>query len=836
MAASRAMVSNLGIVFSFSMISNFGSARRSQRICLIFFVACLTQLCWGQQSSAARAEESALDYDFPYQRLDWLPRHKFSQVNDPKLEQVPQFCKGTFYDRAPSKQQQETGLVVAEAQNADHRPGQTSTLSGNVQVSQDNRRFQSDQIIFDHRSNRATIPGAAVFRERGLLILGQNAIIDMLQNKVSIEDAEYVMHNSHIHGSAKKLEKDQHITLIDHGLYTACPPDERHVWQLKSQKMKLNHATGWGQAKHVRLEILNVPLFYIPYFKFPIDDRRQSGFLYPNIGTAERGGLDFTLPYYFNLAPNYDLTYSPRIINRRGTLHQGEFRYLNGFGEGQLAFAQLNDDKKVEKNKAEAAGASAVDIPNNRKTAALKHEGQYGERWVSRIDALYASDEEYFQDFGADFSVSNRSHLNRLAELTYSGETWDFSTKLQGFQTIDDDIAETSRPYFQLPLIQLNAQHPIKDWLQLSLESEYVYFDRDVDDSSTNTSANTTGQRLRINPALSMPLQNLWGFVIPSIKLKHSQYQLKDHNHPNASPSITVPVFSLDSGIYLERDLKWRNNNYLQTLDPRIYLLSAAEKPQDELPNFDTSELTHSYNQLFRDGRFSGGDRIGDHKQISLGIGSSIFEADSGQEQFQFLVGQSFYLEDRQVTLINDHSNSEQSPISGEMRVNLNEQWKLRSSFSWDADRNIRQENSIAATYLPGNGKLLHMEVRSREREEQDNALQASKTQQSKLSFAWPLKTQWSLFGHWYFNLDEQDELRGNTTLESFLGIEYENCCLQARLLNHRFLRQIEDQLQPRRQLMLQLQLKGLGNLDDKVSAIIARTIPDYNERFRSFN
>ncbi|PCJ17640.1 MAG: hypothetical protein COB04_08465 [Gammaproteobacteria bacterium] len=818
-------------------------------------------------SGAEKSADQHLNYDTPYAHLDWLPRQQFDQIDDPALEQVPQFCSGTFYAPSPTEPGTNTGtntgtaadaktgtsesletnkhLVTAEADRADHQPGDSSTLTGSVHVQQGTRSFRSDTIHFDHRLNHASMPGKTEFREPGLLILGEDALIDLEKDRVEIKNAQYVLHQNHIHGSAEKLQKNQDITLIDNGVYTSCPPAKRPIWQLRSQQMRLNQSSGWGSAKHVRVEIYQVPLLYIPYFKFPLDDRRQSGFLFPNIGLDDQGGADLTVPYYFNLAPNYDLTYSPRYIRSRGALHQAQLRYLNAFGTGEIALAGLRKDKQViQQEEANLDPSNILNTEPNRKFAAILHEGHYLSRWTSRINAQYASDQAYFQDLGSDFSVNNRTHLERQAALSYSGVDWNFSGSLQGFQTLDPNLEDTQKPYFQLPLLKLSTLQTPKQWLTVGFEGEYVYFDRNAEDSVL---INPTGHRLQLEPSVSLPYTPQWGFVTPTLKLRHLQYQLNGRQEgSDTSPSATVPVFNLDSGLYFERDLQWRGQSFLQTLDPRLFVLHAPFKDQDDFPDFDSSTLTHSYNQLFRDRRFSGGDRIGDHNQISLGLSSSTFETQSGQERFQLLIGQSFFLKDRQVALTENTLNEvisqqEQSPISGEARLMVFDHWKLSSSFSWDADQNINEANTLSATYLPGNGRLLQLSYHSREQTEfeQPDFNARTSTRQSKVSFALPLKSQWTVFGHWNYNLKDQalangDALPGHTTLESFLGLEYQNCCLQARLINHRFLRETDAELKPRQQIMLQLQLKGLANFDDNIRNILDRTIPGYNERFGS--
>lgn len=772
----------------------------------------------------------------PYAYLNWVRRSEFSQYDGyPGLDEVPDFCGGTYLpsmDTLNDTHTAQSSVVKAYANKAQHWPGDNSTLTGNVEVQQGGLKFEADEVFFDYKTGLAQAPKKLKMNVDGMLLLGENAKIDLLNQSLELANIEYVIYKAHIWGAADSISKDKTIASLTKATYTTCEPDDRPSWRLRAGKIHLNSESGWGSASNVWLDLFNIPLLYVPYFRFPIDDQRHTGLLFPSIASGENGGIDFTQPFYINLAPNYDLTLSPRRIANRGLLWQSEFRYLGETQQGRLEIANLDNDKKIADAEKASSSSTATDVTPERNFAAWQHQGSYGKRWRSKISMEYASDEDYFQDFGDNLDVSNTTHLLRMLNLSYGQQHWAFSGTFQGYQTLDEDIADQDLPYSQLPRLQLNGLVPINNRLNYLLNTEYVYFDRNIDDA---VSSNTTGHRAQIETGVQLNYEPLWGFVVPTVKVRHIGYALEEQNsNEKSSPEATLPIVTLDSGLFFERKFKWGDRPYLQTLDPRLFYLYTPFEDQNSQPNFDTTALTDSYYQLFRERRFTGGDRIGDNNQLTLGLNSSIMGATDGRERAYFRLGQGFFLDKRRLQLDTlPPDDAEQSPISGEIGVTFSRDWILHSTFTWDSAHNINEENTISITYKPGNGRLASAEFRSRETVIDNDFDNRERRSQSKFSFALPLHNQWTTLGYWYFNLKDQDNLPGSTTLESFIGFEYENCCIKARLLNHRYLREQENQLEPKQQLLLQLQLKGLANFDDNVAKLIAIGIPFYEQRFK---
>ena len=800
--------------------------------------AAIILLVFGLHSAFAAPESknptSEKSSSNPYDYLNWIPRSDFHQYNDTVLDETPRFCGGAYLppqDILPDNGTDQSNKVKAFADKVQYWPNKNATFTGHVEVQQKGLKFEAEEVFFDNASGIALVPDKMKMTIDGMLIFGESAEINMSNSSFSLKDIEYVIYRPHTWGSANRVKRKEDITILKKATYTTCEPDERPSWRLRARKIKLNRDTGWGSAMNVWMDIFNIPLLYVPYFRFPIDDERHTGLLFPSISTGEQGGIDFTQPLYINLAPNYDLTLSPRRIPNRGLLWQSEFRYLSESQRGRLELAGLNNDKEITENQVDPAATSS-DVDDDRNFASWKHRGSFGQNWRSNISMEYASDEDYFLDFGNSLDISNTTHLLRMLNITHTRQYWTFSGVFQGYQTLDEDIPEENLPYLQLPRAQLNGLIPLNNYLDYILSTEYVYFDRNLNDPIIT---NIVGHRGNIETGLQINYEPIWGFVKPTVKVRNITYSIEDKNDRGSySQETTLPIVSLDTGLFFERKFKWGRRGYLQTFDPRLFYLYSPYEDQSSQPNFDTTTLTESYYQLFRERRFIGGDRIGDNNQISIGINSSILGAEDGRERAYFRLGQGFYLDERELqlgTMIPD--DSEQSPISGEISIIFSRDWIVQSTFTWDSVHNINEENTLSLIYKPGNGILADAEYRSREIVIDNNFDNRDRRQQSKFSFAMPLHSQWTALGYWYFNLKDQENLPGSTTLETFIGLEYENCCLKARLLNHRYLREQENELEPRQQLLLQLQLKGLANFDDKIAKLIGTSIPYYDQRYQ---
>ncbi|MCL4135481.1 UNVERIFIED_CONTAM: hypothetical protein GTU68_054521 [Idotea baltica] len=599
-------------------------------------------------------------------------------------------------------------------------------------------------------------------------------------------------------------------TSLKNASYTTCAKGD-DFWNLQATSVSLDHGKGVGVAKDVMVKIKDVPVFYTPYISFPLNDQRKSGFLVASFGGSSETGFDLQTPYYWNMAPGRDATFTPRYMSDRGLQLNGEYRYLYDKGEGEIQAGFLASD----------------DLENDdRKHFSLRHTSDLKSRWSTDIDFNYISDDDYLEDFGSNLSLASTTHLNRRLNVDYGDDNWRFTGRLQGYQTILD----VEKPYQRLPQLLLEGTFPEQALgLSYGWRTEYTDFAH---------SDLVEGQRFDLEPSVSLPLQNAYSFLTPKVALKHTQYRLDDNGNGIAddSPSRTLPIVSVDSGLFFERNLAFSNSGYVHTIEPRAFYLYIPERNQDDIPNFDSSLRTLNFGQLFTDDRFSGSDRIGDANQLSLALTSRIIDAKTGQEKFRASLGQIQYFRDQNVTLPNGIKGSEsQSDYVAEVAAEFAKNWTARGEVQWDSSWGASNFSAVQLRYRGDNGRILNISHRYR-RAGQITTVEA--IEQVDISGRLPISDHWSVVGRYYRSI------RDGELLEGLVGVEYESCCWSTRLVVRDFINDVNNDFnnnlnnnvnnnainnatdQDRNlAILLQVELKGLGNFGQKTDTLLERSI-----------
>jgi LPS-assembly protein len=699
-------------------------------------------------------------------------------------------------------------------------------LRGEVVLQQRDMQVESDEVTLDRQNNLATVKGKVKFRQTDFLLIGEKAVVDLDSQDAEFTAAEYIAHTRGLRGKAHTIQVfGQGGLSIKEGSYTGCDPND-NSWHVQGKSITLDEVSGWGVAKHMTLNVKEVPIFYSPYFKFPIDDRRQSGFLYPNINISDP---DIAVPYYFNIAPNYDATLTPRRIGRRGEMLEGQFRYLTpstGLGEFNAAYLPNDGDHNYQ----------------DRKLFHWTQKSQWNAHWRGDLNINYASDNDYFADLGSDLAINSASHLDRKAEVRYRDDEWEFRAKIHAFQTIDQSVDDNERPYRELPEIQLNndfllagtdiSAHQLR-WIN---KAEYTYFEQ------KRIQTYPYAHRLNIDSTLAWQMRWPWGHLTPAIQLRTSQYQLSiadvvttdnltppRHNH-ESTRGFHTPMASLDTGLLFERSFSWTNQQWLQTLEPRLFYVNVPYEDQSDIPLFDTTLNTFSYNQLFRKNRFSGGDRLGDTEQISLGLTTRFINEHNGREILRASAGQIFYLKDRRVQLAHDTrgskttdiDNLDRSAIAMELSTQINDTIRVFTDAVWDEEINTLMNASLIAGYHLSPRQLWNLGYRYRIADKTTDRIA-----QAEFSFFQKLTPQWNLIGRWHFDLEN------NATLEQLSGLTYESCCWSSSVVYRRKITDAMgdlDQQENDYAILFQIELKGLAGLGGSLDRILQRGIPGYNE------
>ncbi|WP_271043519.1 LPS-assembly protein LptD [Pseudomonas sp. VB3] len=812
-----------------------------------------------------------------YSHLDWVPRENLTAA---QLAETGPYCAGAYIEPPRPGMNDKTDksdaptFIGAKASRYEQET-QVATLAGDVVMRQGSMQVEAQEASLYQAENRGELNGNVRMRDNGALIVGDHAQVQLDTGAAQIDNAEYVMHKSRIRGNALYAKRAENaIIRLKDGTYTTCEPDS-NAWQLRGNNITLNPATGFGTATNATLRVKNIPILYTPYIYFPIDDRRQSGFLPPSFSSGGESGFTLVTPYYFNLAPNYDATLYPRYMTKRGLLMEGEFRYLTKSSEGQVGGAYLNDDND-ERSK-------QTDFEKTRWMLNWQHKGGLDSRVMTEVDYTDISDPYYFQDLQTDqIGVERRDALNQQGAVSYRGDNYNARLNLQAYK-----LATISQitPYNKLPQITLNGSLPYHPGgLNFAYETEAVRFDRDLEtgdftDKDGNPSkrldtyvtglTRANGTRLNVAPSMSLPMTSSYGFITPKLKYAYTKYDLDLDNTGKSqlpagqkfksSQDRAIPIASVDSGLYFDRTTQWFGKNYNQTLEPRLFYLYVPEKDQSDIPVFDTSETSFSYGSLFRDNRFSGTDRIGDENKLSLGVTSRWIE-ENGFERQRVSVGQALYFKDREVQLPGivaadrEDAQSDVSPIALDYEFRFNRDWRATADYNWDTENHSPRSGSAMFHYQPEDNpnKVINVGYRYRNDQVVYNQLTGKwqfggdygtvgqenyvkdyyKIQQHDFSMMWPIIPQWNLITRWQYDYAR------NRTLEAFGGFEYDNCCWKLRVINRYWVSNDEyTQIAPLNEkgdhgLFLQIVLKGLGGLTGaKVESFLDKGIQGYRER-----
>jgi LPS-assembly protein len=765
----------------------------------------------------------------PFFALDWVP-----------LEYVPEAlrdrqcinCGGRYMDPLA---QENTSLPLEQEDihahaNSTRLQDREVLLTGDAYAVQGNRQMRSDNVVIDREAESAFLSGNVTLREPNILLLGDSAQVYSKTGEAIVLDNEFVFHREHMRGTADILQRDpEGVIHIHNGNFTYCAPGEDD-WSVLSRDMEVDLKEGLATAHHARVELEGVPVFYTPWLRLPLDDRRRTGLLWPNFGNDSSGGLDISVPIYLNLAPNYDALYAPRYIQDRGFDQELQLRYLNPLvGQWLVGGAYMGNDTRY-------GDQSTEDVSTDRWLGLVKQDGLFAERWLSRVDYSKASDVDYMRDLEtANIDAQRSTSLLQLASLDYLGDNWLMNLRAQQFQSLADDI---KKDYEELP--QFTNQYRSSGTpftLQPILLAQYSNFGAQEDV--------VTGQRLYGEAGLDYPMLWRFGSFTPTLKYRQVSYALNDGTFfadnslgggqyfTDSSPSAGAPLVNLDGSLIFERQTSIAGKGLLQTLEPRLYYLYSEHEDQSDQPAFDTAELTFTYYQLFRETRFSGHDRLDDANQISAGLTSRFIDDETGRNLLSASVGQIYYLEDRQVRLIQGEppSNDWGSEIAGELDFAPTQKMGLRASLVWDPYEDNLNFGFYEASYKTDYGGIFNLGYAYRRPLGVINTQPL--TEQASVSSYLPLNNNWSVFAAMNYSVED------NISVEDMVGVEYDSCCWMVRLVQLRYYNNVNGvapdfnnpDLEHEQTLQFQFVLKGMGGFGNRITNIMQDMIRGFEER-----
>ena len=674
-------------------------------------------------------------------------------------------------------------------------------LRGKVLMERLDQWLRSDAVDYDAAADRALVPTPFSYSEAGLNLEGTSAEIDLGADTLDVEHARYRLWENYAHGEAGRMNnREGRYTSLDNLRYSTCPPGQE-MWWLRASRLDLDTGEGMGRARHTRVEVGGVPLFYFPYLVFPIDDRRRTGLLPPNIGNSSSHGTHVTLPVYLNLAPNYDATIYPTYYSRRGQQIGADFRYLQPSFSGEMTAEYLPNDQILEED---------------RWAGQLSHRGRLPAdiRYDAEINRV--SDEDYLRDFSSNLAASSPAELESRASVSQSAGAHSWQAQVRHWQTLRGDPSYRRWP-------QVDYQHlpgRLPGGVDYRLTSEAVRF------AHPDESDRDTGDRVHIEPRFARPWRHPAFFLEPALTARYTRYDLDrpDEDAPE-SPTRSVPTASLDSGIFLERPFRIGDRLMMQTLEPRLFYLYTPYRDQDDLPVFDTDERSFTVSQLFSENRFSGVDRIGDADQVTVAVTTRFLDVFAGRQFLRGSVGQIHYRRDRRVTLDGEAGDEEErnrSDIFVDADAALPGNVMLRGDYQYDPYEEKWASYSYRAVwqYRPAPDTVLNIDYRVREErvENGDN----NRTEQIDTSAVVGLGASWSVFGAWQRSLEER------VNLEVAGGVEYRECCWAVRGTMRRY--RTGSELEAENIFMLELELTGLASFGQDTRGFLSDMVPGHDD------
>ena len=686
------------------------------------------------------------------------------------------------------------------ADQAELRQAGATNVSGRVVVKAGARTIAADAVTYYRDADVVQALEGVRYWDDRLYAHASEGEVDLAANETWLDDAHYRFLVGRGQGNARTVQLGGGLALIGQGTYSTCDPGVDD-WAIEARQITLDQAADLGVGRDVTLRFQGVPVFWTPYIDFPLTGKRKSGFLPPTLGSTNNSGFEVRLPYYWNIAPERDATVGAGGLSKRGAILDGEYRYLMPAGKGDLQLEVLPYDQEY--------GAT-------RGTGRFRHQQSFAESWWTNVDVAAASDATYLEDLGTDLSLSSSQFLEQRADLGTWGNGWSAFGRAQSYQTMDPDIPRVNRPYDRMPQLVAYAGTPERyEGLALGLYSELVRFaqpDR------------VEGSRVDLLPSVSYPMRTPATFVVPRVAVRYTAYQL-DNTDPGTlgdprppgspnDPDRLLPIVSVDSGAFFDRETSYGARGLVQTLEPRAYYLYVPYRNQDDIPIFDTFDYTFSFFQLFRDNRFSGADRIQDANQLTLALTTRVADELSGTELARLSVGQIQYFEDRRVQMPGvPDATSRTSDLVAELAGLVGPSWQLRTTWIWDQDQGRTDRAAFMTRYLPEPGQVLNLGY----------VYLRDSLDQTDVSFRWQLAPQWSAVGRWNY------EVPTAQSIETFGGFEYESCCWGIRAVARRFLTGDNEYSSG---VFLQFVLKGLGGFGGDTVGYLRERIPGYENYF----
>ena len=722
--------------------------------------------------------------------------------------------------------------VNAEADQFEAIYPNLAIYSGNVYVDQGNRTVQADKVTIDSKdaNNRmVTLDGNIIYQDNLIKMNGNHAVMNLNSNDSNIHPSEYHLVDRLGRGKADemKLEKNRYI-ILKNGSFTSCPVDDS-TWNIKGTTVIHDNEEQLLEAWNAVFSIGKVPVLYSPYLQLPTGNKRRSGLLIPTFGYDSIDGVDFALPFYWNIAPNYDATLTPKILQHRGVQLQNEFRYLNQLGLGTIAFDWLQHDNQYNEDRKKLLNGNNYGNNNNRWLFHWKNEELINYNWRLYTDVTRVSDNQYLTDLSSKYASQTDGYLTQFYKLAYNDENWDVALGYKHFQPFHYNNLYQTQP-------QLDINYYTYDLGPLKFKT-FAQISHFINATKNKPNA----WRTHLEPTLNYTVTNSWASLATEtgfMATNYKQQNLKRYNKINkksdkkldSNVNRFMPKFSMDGKVIFERDIEFVDG-YTQTLEPRIKYTYIPYRNQSNIDNYDSSYLQADYAGLFRDQSYSGLDRIASTNKLATGVTTRFYDSNK-VEKFNLSLGQITYFTKSKTS--ENNNELDKNSDTGSITWATDNFWRIsndivfRSGIQYDTRIDTIALANTTFEYRPTSDKLMQLSYRyanhnyiatvdDRYKESSDKRYKQDLSQTGIMA-SWPLSETVSVVGSYYYDMKQ------NQIADSFVGLHYSDCCWGVTIQYGRKLTDWDDKTHVskyKNKFSINFELQGLGNSRDSKAKML---------------
>lgn len=710
---------------------------------------------------------------------------------------------------APAVREQQPIYIKGDTLSG--QPDIRATVQGNAELRRGDTMIRADRIDYEVPDDRVKAMGGVHINSAGNVYQGSQLDLEVDAFRGGFDDASYRFLANGAHGQAARVDFiDKDHAVVHQATYTTCQRDDEASWQpawvLKAEAIHIDMAEEVGVAEKGALQFKGVTILPVPRMSFPLSDKRKSGLLPPTIGIDKLGGIEYTQPYYWNIAPNRDMTLFPSVMTKRGVNLGAQFRYLEPTYSGEAYANYMPDDRQRSRDR-------------------------WGYSWQHRaifdtpvgglglnLNLNRVSDDDYWRDFRwAPFQLRQRL-LPSMANLSWARGDGVLSLNVMRYQTLQDFSAPIAAPYSMVPQLQWRyTPQELPHGLDFSFVADTTRFEliRPLAGQVGNN-----GQRSYVQAQLSRPFLSPGAYITPKLMLHSAMYQT-DQFMSNGSKSAnrTLPTFSLDSGLVFERDTSWFGKRLTQTFEPRAFYTYTPYRDQSMLPLYDSARNDFNFASIFSENDYGGQDRIADNHLLTLGATSRFFDPDTGAERLKLAIAQRVRFSDQRVLLPGEvPATSRFSDILLGAAVNWTDKWSFEGTTQYNQDLNRTVRTTATARYSPSNYRTVNVGYRT----QYDTVNRTNASKLVDVGWQWPINDLWGDKGRdlgpgrgqgggrWYAVGRLNYSIKDKRLVDTVVGFEYDGCCWIGRVVLERLQSSIT---QSNMRLLFQMEFVGFSRL-----------------------